>query len=240
MAGLVFLSLALWTLKFRAPLGPSASAAGADYLPRPGTQFLWLYQTLKHVPGGLGSVVGVVLPGIGLAILLLLPWLERVSLKTSDSRRVLGGLVLGVLTALVLTMTIAANLSDRRDPRTREQLAKQAAQETAWRNQPFSPVLIGPQVGAAQTGDTAGVPVIYVKFCANCHGAHGEGAQQGRLKFPPLLDVSTKPRRTVDDIAALLKDPAAYGLQPPMRSFSSKLTDQEMREIAEWVVRLKK
>jgi mono/diheme cytochrome c family protein len=81
---------------------------------------------------------------------------------------------------------------------------------------------------------------MYVKFCANCHGARGEGGQQGPLRFPPLLDVATKPRRTVDDIVGLLKDPAAYGLQPPMRSFSDKLTEQEMKEIAAFVVQLKK
>jgi cytochrome c553 len=60
------------------------------------------------------------------------------------------------------------------------------------------------------------------------------------LKFPPLLDVSAKPRRTVDDIVALLRDPTAYGLQPPMRSFADKLSEQQMREIGEWVVKLKK
>jgi cytochrome c553 len=60
------------------------------------------------------------------------------------------------------------------------------------------------------------------------------------LKFPPLLDVSAKPRRSVDDIVELLKDPTAYGLQPPMRSFSTKLTEEQMREIAEWIVKLKR
>jgi cytochrome c553 len=55
-----------------------------------------------------------------------------------------------------------------------------------------------------------------------------------------LLDVSSKPRRTADDIVGLLKDPAAYGLQPPMRSFADKLTEQQMREIGEWVVKLKR
>jgi hypothetical protein len=54
-----------------------------------------------------------------------------------------------------------------------------------------------------------------------------------------LLDVAAKPRRTVSDIVELLKDPAAYGLKPPMRSFSDKLSEAEMKEIAEWVVTLK-
>ena len=97
-------------------------------------------------------------------------------------------------------------------------------------------------LATAGTSDAAagGPPEMYTKFCAQCHGTHGQGAQQGPLKFPPLLDVSSKPRRGVDDIMGLLKDPAAYGLQPPMRPFADKLTKDQMREIAEWIVKLKK
>jgi len=231
VGGLVFVALAVWCLKFPAPLGPPVETMTADYLPRPGAQFLWLYQSLKYVPGGLGSIVGVVLPGIGLGILLLLPWLK--------AKRLVGLTVLATFSAIILAMTIAAHLSDRRDPRTREQLAKQVAQEAAWRNEPFSPRSLQSTQSAPQTSTAAGPPDMYVKFCANCHGAHGEGAQQGRLRFPSLLGVGAKPRRTVDDIVGLLHDPAAYGLQPPMRSFSGKLTEEQMKEIAAWVVQLK-
>jgi ubiquinol-cytochrome c reductase cytochrome b subunit len=229
----VFVALAIWCWKFRAPLGPPVHEMTSDYLPRPGAQFLWLYETLKYVPGGLGSLVGVVLPGIGLAVLLLLPRLK--------AQRLLGSTVLLAFTAIILTMTLASYVSDRRDPRTREQLARQAAQESNWRGQPFNPQLLqsGPSQSPAATA-AGGPPVMYLKFCVNCHGPHGEGAQQGTARFPPLLDVAAKPRRTPDDIVALLKDPAAYDLQPPMRSFKDKLTEDQMREIASWVVQLKR
>ncbi|HKG59767.1 MAG TPA: cytochrome b N-terminal domain-containing protein [Pyrinomonadaceae bacterium] len=227
---LMFLALALWALKNPAPLGPSVAEAGADYLPRPGAQFLWLYQSLKYIPGGLGSVVGVVLPGIVLAVLVALPWLKR--------QRLIAGSLLGLGVVLVVIMTTASYLSDHRDPRTAQQFARQAAAEEAWRRQPFNPATI--TLAATTTNATGGAPVMYTKFCANCHGTQGQGAQQGPLKFPPLLDVFAKPRRSVDDIVGLLKDPAAYGLQPPMRSFSDKLTEEQMREIAEWIVKLKK
>lgn len=231
--GVVFVALAIWCAKFPAPLGPAVEAMTADYLPRPGAQFLWLYQMLKYVPGGLGSIVGVVLPGIGLAILLLLPWLK--------AKRLLGLTVLGALTASVLTMTIVAYLSDRRDPHTREQLARQATQESAWRSEPFNPQLLQSSRRESQSANsTGGPPAMYQKFCVNCHGPRGEGAQQGTLRFPPLLDVAAKPRRTVEDIVSLLKDPTAYGLQLPMRSFNDKLTEQQMHEIAAWVVQLKR
>jgi ubiquinol-cytochrome c reductase cytochrome b subunit len=240
-AGVVFVALALWCLKFSAPLGPPVETATAEYLPRPGAQFLWLYQSLKYVPGGLGSISGVVLPAIGVGLLLLLPWL---TIGKEDRRRLVGGVLLVGGALLIVTMTIAAHLSDRRDQRTREQLARQISEEAAWRREPFNPVSLYSSLQSGESksasSDPGGPPVLYVKFCANCHGAHGEGARQGRLTFPPLLDVAAKPRRTVDDIVGLLKDPTAYGLEPPMRSFTEKLTEPQMKEIAAWVVRLKR
>lgn len=228
--GLVFVALAIWCLKYPAPLGPPVEAMAADYLPRPGAQFVWLYELLKHVPGGLGSMVGVVLPAIGLAVLLLLPRLK--------AHRVIGATILGALTAAVLAMTIASYLNDRRDQHTREQLARQAADETKWRSAPFDPQSL--QSARRESPNSNAAPVMYQKFCVNCHGLHGEGAQQGKLRFPPLLDVSSKPHRTTEDIVSLLKDPTAFGLQPPMRSFKDKLTEEQMREIAAWVVQLKR
>jgi mono/diheme cytochrome c family protein len=224
--------LAVWAARHPAPLGPSVAEMTADYLPRPGSQFLWLYQSLKYIPGGLGSLAGLVLPGIGLLLLLLLPWLK--------SQRVVGGVILGGGAALIVLMTAASYLSDRRDPQTRKQLLAQAAREEMARHEPFRPDLIKLSAAPASGSASGEPPVMYQKFCVNCHGAHGEGARQGKLAFPALLDVAAKPRRTVDDIVGLLRDPSAYGLSPPMRSFSEKLSDDQMREIAQWVVTLKR
>jgi mono/diheme cytochrome c family protein len=145
----------------------------------------------------------------------------------------------------VVTMTFAAYASDRSDGHARKQLARQAAEEASWRQQPFNPQLLGGQQrgqpsSGSTSGPNAGQPAKYVEFCANCHGLRGEGGRQGVFTFPPLLDVAAKPRRTATDIVALLKNPAAFGLQPPMRSFADKLSDAEMKEIAEWVVQLKR
>ena len=228
--GVVFLLLALWALKYRAPLGPSVVDVTADYLPRPGAQFLWLYQSLKYLPGGLGSLAGVALPGVVLLILVLLPWLKR--------QRLIGGAILGAGLVLIVVMTMASYVSDARDPKTSKQLSIQAANEDVWRRETFKPAPISLATAAPSTSGTP--PVLYTKFCANCHGPNGEGARQGPLKFPPLLDVPAKPHRTVNDIVEILKNPPAYGLSPPMRSFSDKLTDEQMKEIGEWIVKLKR
>jgi len=230
--GLVFVALAVWCLKHPAPLGPSVAEMTEKYLPRPGAQFLWLYESLKYLPGGMGSIAGVVVPGIVLLVLILLPWLKH--------QKVIGTSILVAGAALILIMTTASYLGDRRDPQTWKQLSLQAMQEQTARSEPFKATSLA-VIPAAQSDTTAGgAPVLYTKFCANCHGPNGEGARVGALNFPPLLGVSAKPRRTANDIVGLLKDPAAYGLQPPMRSFSDKLTEPQMLSIAEWIVKLQK
>ena len=231
-AALVFLALALWCFKHPAPLGPAADAVRENYLPRPGAQFLWLYQSLKYVPGGLGSITGMVLPGVALLVLIVLPWLKRA--------RLIGATLLGVCVLLVAGLTTAQYLSDRRNAATWKQLSRQAAQEQALRNEPFQATQLGAGVTAETASTEGGPPGLYIKFCAQCHGSNGQGARQGTINFPPLLDVPVKPHRTVDDIVALLKDPTAYGLQPPMRSFADKLSEPQMRDIAEWIVKLKR
>jgi ubiquinol-cytochrome c reductase cytochrome b subunit len=238
VVGVVFVALALWTLKFRAPLGPSVADVTADYLPRPGGQFLWLYQTLKYVPGSLGSLVGVVVPALLLFVLILLPWLNLPILRLpfAKPQRVTATGIICVTVIWVAIMTSSSVISDRRDPRTRQQLTKQSLEEQAFRNVPFRPATLKM---TDMGNDENAAPQAYKQNCVVCHGEHGEGVSRGSLKFPPLIGVGSKPRRTPDDIVGLLNDPLAYGLQPPMRSFATKLTDQEKREIAAWVVKLK-
>jgi cytochrome c553 len=178
----------------------------------------------------------------------LLPWFDLNLLKrvSNEPQRLIAGVFLASCALLVVTMTTVSFVSDRRDPRARQQLARQAADEEAFRREPFvpTPMKLDSQENAARSvkpsQSQVGPPAAYTKFCATCHGEHGEGARQGPLRFPPLIGVSSKPRRTVDDIVGLLNDPTAYRLEPPMKSFATKLTDQEKRQIAEWVVTLKK
>jgi ubiquinol-cytochrome c reductase cytochrome b subunit len=229
VGGVVFLALAIWTATHHAALGPAVHEAAAEYLPRPGAQYLWLYQSLKYLPGSVGSLFGLLVPGMVIVVLLFLPRFK------SSRGRIIGGTLLGVTALLVVSMTTLAYVADRNDPRTRAQLQKQQAEEQAFRTVPFVPTVISSKTPLA----VGGPPPLYVQWCANCHGVNGQGATQGTLRFPALIGVGTKPRRSVDDIVGLLLDPPAYGIEPPMTSFKSKLSSAQMHEIAEWVVTLK-
>ncbi len=251
VAGLAFLALALYALKYHAPLGPSAAEVASGYMPRPGAQFLWLFQMLKYLPGGIASIVGAVLPGLIFIGLGSLPFLEawrRRKTGVGFSRRRLSGALFVVGCLLIATMTVLAYFADRRDQNARAKLERQAAEEAEFRAKPFEPVQpkssssganeSGPQSGNANANvlSVDKPPAAYTKKCASCHGTRGQGAKS----FPTLQGVSAKPRRSVEEIIGLLNDPVAYGLEPPMRSFATKLTDAEKREIAEWLMILKK
>lgn len=248
--GVIFLALALFALKYHAPLGPSASEVSSGYLPRPGAQFLWLFQMLKYLPGGAASVIGVLVPKLIFIGLVLLPFLDaRQRRKRPEElpRRKISVALFACAGLLIAFMTAMAYIKDARDPGMREQLSRQAQDEAVFRAAPFEPLpprssmTMSSSTGTSE-GSTSKVmsadspPAAYLKRCASCHGVRGQGVKS----FPILRGVAAKPRRTVDDIIGLLNDPVAFGLEPPMRSFATKLTDDEKREIAEWLMVLKK
>jgi cytochrome c553 len=276
VAGLVFLALSLWAAKFHAPLGPAADTAAPGYLPRPGAQFLWLFQLLKYLPGRLASTVAVALPALIFIGLASLPFLNppRLRKMMAKPRRNIGVALFVLGFALFTTMTVIAYVEDARDPRVRDQLARQSKEEEAFRIAPFSPLrtrtsesnIEDEQIdtgeapggsptpagspspntspspgGSASPAQTPGVsstspPDSYITNCSGCHGTRGQGV----FPFPRLIGVSSKPRRSVEDLVGIINDPAAYGLEPTMPGFATKISDAEKQEIAVWVAALKK
>lgn len=254
--GVVFAALAFYAARFPAPLGPAAGDAEAGYLPRPGAQFLWLFQLLKYLPPPAASLAALLVPALLLGALALLPFarLSKLESNAGSPRRKAVALVFLLGTLLVGGLTAVAYLEDARDPLVRERQARQARQEEEFRRAPFVPLPADAgRAGGAAGRDEAGQgisggqqlpaglaaaappPAAYTRHCAKCHGAGGEG----RSVNPPLSGVSARPRRTVEDIVAILNDPASYGLESRMPKFSSKLTEEEKQAVAAWVVSLK-
>ncbi|HEV2913355.1 MAG TPA: cytochrome b N-terminal domain-containing protein [Pyrinomonadaceae bacterium] len=276
-AGMVFVALALWASRFYAPLGPAADTAAPGYLPRPGAQFLWLFQLLKYLPGRLASTVAVALPSLIFIGLASLPFLNPPQLRKvmKHPRRNLGVALFVLGFALFTTMTVIAYVEDARDPRVRAQLARQSKEEEAFRTTAFTPLRTrtsesniedepgetgaGPGVekGAntgtgspdANSSPSPGVtvspkpttsstapPDAYITSCSGCHGTRGQGASI----YPRLIGVTDKPQRTIEDLIAIINDPASFGMDPLMPSFANKLSEDEKRAIAEWIATLKK
>ena len=73
----VFALLLTFAVLFRTPLDVIADPTDANYVPRPEWYFLSLFQLLKYFPGPLEPVATTVIPGLVVALLLLLPFLDR-------------------------------------------------------------------------------------------------------------------------------------------------------------------
>ena len=250
---LVFVALSACAALWPAPLGPATASTPPGYLPRPGAQFLWLFQMLKYLSAPLASLAALLVPGLLLGALALLPFLPAATRQDMTNKRQLyfGVVVFALGFLLVAGMTTVAYLEDVRDPRVREQLARQAQAEEDFRRTPFAPRLSNGQTpDAAQTnqtgagdaqalsaGDAAATtpPAAFTVNCAKCHGAHAEG----KSIYPRLIGISTQPRRTVTDLVAIMNDPRRYGLESRMPSFANKLAEEEKHAIAEWLSTLK-
>jgi ubiquinol-cytochrome c reductase cytochrome b subunit len=99
----VLVTLAVWGMpELEAPADP----ADATYVPRPEWYFLGLFELLKYFPGRWEVVGAIVIPGIALAALVLLPWLDRSGGREPRGRRgILAAAALGLL--LVGALTVA-------------------------------------------------------------------------------------------------------------------------------------
>jgi quinol-cytochrome oxidoreductase complex cytochrome b subunit/cytochrome c553 len=125
-------------------LDAPADPADATYIPRPEWYFLGLFQLLKYFPGRSEVVGALIVPGVAVALLALLPWIDRGSHREPRRRKfVMSGTAIGLL-AIVLLTTLGwrdrpATLSDSR----------------------WSPREIGGRILASNRG------------CARCHGETG-------------------------------------------------------------------
>ena len=74
---ILFAILFVMAVAVRVPLGQLADPTDISFTPRPEWYFLFLFQLLKLMPGPLEIVGSVILPGLAVAALIMLPFLDR-------------------------------------------------------------------------------------------------------------------------------------------------------------------
>ncbi len=238
--GVIFAVLGFFSAVTYAPLAVPATDS-ASFLPRPGPQFLWLFEMQKYTDGPLAALLAFGLPGLFFGSLIVIP--QILGNRVTTRLAVAAIFVAGLLT--VASLTAAAYLQDANDPKIAGQLARQEKDETEFRASVFKPKLIKtgkadrqPETQAAVVSDSnatspASVPEAYVSNCAKCHGAGGEG----KRPFPELHGLTTRDeeRRSDDDLLGIINDPGSFGLSSKMPSYEHKLTDEQKQEIINWL-----
>jgi len=218
--------LAALTVWSPAPLGPKADPS-ASFVPRPEWYFLWTFQLLKVMPAFAGAVV---VPGVLMTLLALVPFVDRSPYRSIRRRLVYVGTFVVIMGALA-SLTAYALYLDSEDPLIEQQ--ERAAER--FLSEPFVPEEIGkPVENAAESSSSASkAPAPFMSNCAGCHGEKGEG-----LIGPPLHDLTSKPKRTPDDLVGIIKRPESYGLKG-MPAFAD-MSDADAKAIADWMATLKK
>lgn len=136
-------------IHFGADLEDPADPTDSSYNPRPEWYFLFLFQGLKLFPGSLEPIAAVVLPGILVAILFLIPFLDRGEKRHPLARPfwMAGGLLLG---GAVLLLSYQGWKSPLVNPRVER-----------------SPMVL------------EGRKIYADLHCAHCHSIKGDGGHVG-------------------------------------------------------------
>ncbi len=88
---------------------PKVDPNDTAYVPRPEWYFLFLFEFLKFIPGSLEWVGAIIVPSIGVAALLFLPFIDR-NPHRHYSKRALALSVMGVIVVTIIMLTIMASV----------------------------------------------------------------------------------------------------------------------------------
>ena len=240
--GVVFAGIALFSSIYPAPLGPPPLGS-ASYLPRPGPQFLWLFELQKWTDGAAAALLALGFPGLilgGLTLISIVPVRHMRYAKFGSAAVFLVGFgTVGILTSMAI-------YDDLSDSRISSQLAKQEKEEADLRRSGFEPKVVGAEhlvidkelshtetSRASSPADPVRIPETYVANCAKCHGSSGEGT----AKFPELVGITERSEDplTPEMVLAIINDPKSVGYSSKMPAYKNKLSESEKSEIVNWI-----
>src|SRR5271165_18127 len=213
------LIIALGLLCFLVPvqLGPPANPADAQYIPRPEWYYLPIFQYLKYWHGSL-SVVGImVVPGILVAAIIALPFLDR-GAERRPWKRPIAMTSYAFVTLMLFGLALRSQYLDKHDVGVAQQLAKQQAEEKEYMSKPFEPELSSASLAAAnvQLADPQAAKGKTIFEDHSCNACHGDGGV-GTAAAPALIGESRK--HSPEQLQELFAHPTAKmtaGGMPPI------------------------
>jgi ubiquinol-cytochrome c reductase cytochrome b subunit len=166
--------LACMVALVKVPLGRLADPTDTSFVPRPEWYFLFLFQALKLFEGPLEVVGAVILPGLAVALLVAMPFIDRGRAIRIRQR-----------TAAIMVVAIAAlgwtSLTARAVATTPHQIEEDASEEI----QPWQVI---------PSSQLAGIGAFRKANCGSCHTLGGPGPGPDLAKA-----VSTQPANWLTD-----------------------------------------
>ena len=97
----------------------------------------------------------------------------------------------------------------------------------------------GPKLGAAGPNDPPGLAQFRTRGCANCHSTPQTGPARGKRGGPDLATVAADPAHTREWLLNYIRDPHGQNPQSKMPKFAGKLSEEEMGQVADFLLTLK-
>ncbi len=195
------------------PLDRLADPTDTTFIPRPDWYFLFLFQTLKFFKGSLEPIGSVVLPTLAIAVLFLVPFIDRGRVIAVSRRTVaIGVAILGVIGWGALTT--AAVMST----------PKAAVAENAG-------IGVATEWNQISPEELAGVGYFRVENCSACHNLADGGPKLG----PNLATVGS--RKSAAWMIAHFKNPREVvpgSNMPPIG-----LSDAQLNTLAAFLLKLR-
>ena len=203
---------------------PKADPADSTYIPRPEWYFLFLFQMLKFFPGSLEWVGTTIIPGLAVAILFFLPFIDRNPFRYYSKRKV-ANIVMGAIVVGIVALTIWAEVD------TRRVLAEQAAKGEG---EAFIANTLPEKILAGKD--------LYSVNCGECHGAEGEGGEvkgveglEGKI-LPPINSTDVMYTFTDETLANIISyGQPEQGMPPFSRQFGGELGPGEVEAIVDFL-----
>jgi quinol-cytochrome oxidoreductase complex cytochrome b subunit/mono/diheme cytochrome c family protein len=195
------------------PVAGPADPLDTSFVPKPEWNFLFLYETLKFLPGRLEPLGTVGIPAVGVLILILLPFLDR-NPQRNPRRRPLAMAGGAIWVGFVVSFTIIGYLSH--------------------------PEGVGGTTGPAPSGSPAtlspsaraGSRLVASLGCNGCHSINGVGGAVG----PDLSDESAR-GRSREWLAAQVRNPKSHDPNTIMPSYAT-LDDTQVNQIVDYLMSL--
>ena len=218
-------ALAFLSVLYPVNLGPPANPADTQYIPRPEWYYLPIFQWLKYWHGSLLVVGVLVIPGIVIAAIIALPFLDR-SVERRPWKRPTAMTAYAVVALSLIGLGMRSQYSDRADAGVAQQLVKQDDEEETYMSKPFEPELSSASLAASNVslGDPVAAKGKIVFEGQTCNACHGDGGV-GTAAAPALTGVGKK--LSVEQMQHLLSHPTdkmTSGGMPAVDLSSSDLT----------------
>jgi mono/diheme cytochrome c family protein len=201
----VFAIIVILAAASPAPLDAKADPNNTAFVPSPAWYFNALYALLEIVPEQFSLIATIIGPGVAVAVILLLPWIDR-----NPSRQIRRRPIVLSITALAVFGAVFMSFYGQNTINAKAAAAGQVAPKVpggamADALEQAAPAAAGGAVASAGGANAAQIAAggkVFATSCQSCHGAAGAGVPGA---FPPLAKnpdvVAADPKGIIHTVA---------------------------------------